>query len=316
MWGMRSRAAWTAALWSLVALMALPGPAGAESSGKALGVTPQAQAERAADVLLLSVGADVFIGDRIVTSDRGLVQIQFSDGTKLVVGPNSAMVLEDYLVRADASAGKFAIDALSGTFRFVTGDAPKDSYLITTPTGTMGVRGTAFDFYVEPEQTSVLSYHGSVILCAVRAACVTLSARCEIGVVQTRASEVLGRGREARGIDAEFFNQAFRYAQSQRELQSRFRISNATSCSRQFERIVAAQQQRVAEVPPVDPPPVDPPPVTPPPKPPKLHDPHGHPNHDHPKHPNEPHEHKGGGPGKPDKSDKPGKPEKKAKKKD
>ena len=40
----------------------------------------------------------------------------------------------------DESAGRFAINALSGTFRFTTGRAPKDRYVIETPTGTIGVR--------------------------------------------------------------------------------------------------------------------------------------------------------------------------------
>src|SRR5690606_42119301 len=84
------------------------------------------------------------IGDRVVTGPSGQVQILFSDRTELVVGPRSALLIEDYLLRNDGSAGKFAINALSGTFRFVTGGAPKDSYVIKTPTGTIGVRGTAF----------------------------------------------------------------------------------------------------------------------------------------------------------------------------
>ena len=326
----QSRAGWTGAMLALGALLGLALPAAsAEGTGTALGVNPQAQAERAADVLMLTVGANLFIGDRIVTGDVGEVQIEFSEGTRLVVGPNSAMVLEDYLIRNDDTPGKFAINALSGTFRFVTGNAPKDRYVITTPTATMGVRGTAFDFFVEALRTSVLSYHGAVVLCAKGQECVTLQSRCQIGQVQRAGSEVLGVGRDARGIDSEFFREAFRYSTSQRSLKSKFRISNAASCSRRFVGSTVAQSQSpvVGVVPPpggpppVDPPPGGPPPVDPPPggpppkpdpgpKPPKEKGPHGHPNHDQPKHPNKPHEHGGGGPGKPDKTDGPGKPEK------
>ena len=32
--------------------------------------------------------------------------------------------------------------------RFITGGAPKNSYVINTPSGTVGVRGTAFDLFV------------------------------------------------------------------------------------------------------------------------------------------------------------------------
>lgn len=308
---------WTGAMLALGTLLGLALPAaGAEGTGTALGVNPQAQAERASDVVILTVGTDLFIGDRIVTGDVGEVQIEFSEGTRLVVGPKSAMVLEDYLIRNDDTPGKFAINALSGTFRFVTGNAPKDRYVITTPTATMGVRGTAFDFFVEALRTSVLSYHGAVLLCATGEDCVTLQARCQIGQVQRAGSEILGVGRDARGIDSEFFREAFRYSTSQRSLKSKFRISNATSCSRRFVRSVAQSQRPVVEVvPPVEPPPPGEPPPKPDPepKPPKQKGPHGHPNHNHPKHPNEPHDHGGGGPGKPDKNGGPGKSEKSGK---
>ncbi|MEO6395263.1 MAG: FecR domain-containing protein, partial [Devosia sp.] len=119
------------------------GPSAA-ATGTAMGVKIDASIESGAITRTLVVGDDLLIGDRVVTDKSGLVQILFEDSTELVVGPNSELVIEDYLLRQDGSAGRLAINALSGTFRFVTGLAPKDRYEITTPTGTMGVRGTAF----------------------------------------------------------------------------------------------------------------------------------------------------------------------------
>jgi hypothetical protein len=78
-----------------------PGTALADATGKALGVDQDARAETRSEVKQLTVGADIFIGDRVITDARGLVQIKFSDSTKLVVGPNSALLIEDYLLRAD-----------------------------------------------------------------------------------------------------------------------------------------------------------------------------------------------------------------------
>src|SRR5687768_16406701 len=69
------------------------------ASGKALGVDPAAAVETKIDSKTLTVGADIFIGDRVVTGAEGLVQIKFSDQTELVVGPNSALLIEDYLLR-------------------------------------------------------------------------------------------------------------------------------------------------------------------------------------------------------------------------
>jgi hypothetical protein len=163
----------------------------------------------------------VFIGDRVVTGADGQVQIKFTDQTELVVGPNSALLIEDYLLRQDDSAGKFAINALSGTFRFTTGRAPKDRYIIKTPTGTIGVRGTSLDFNSSSEETKVLLYHGQVILCNLDKTCVTLDDTCELGAYDLGRSEILGRTDDFKGAAREDLKASFRYAQSQAPLLAR-----------------------------------------------------------------------------------------------
>ena len=122
-------------------LFVLGGTAAALSApaGSAVGVDPAAEINSTGALRTLVVGEDVFLGDLIRTSTGGSAQILFEDGTKLVVGPGSALTIEDYLLRADGSAGKMAINALAGTFRFATGNAAKDRYSIKTPSGTIGV---------------------------------------------------------------------------------------------------------------------------------------------------------------------------------
>ena len=200
------------------------------ASGKALGVKPAAAVESQTDTRTLTVGADVFIGDRVVTGADGQVQIKFTDQTELVVGPNSALLIEDYLLRQDDSAGKFAINALSGTFRFTTGRAPKDRYIIKTPTGTIGVRGTSFDFNSSSEETRVLLYHGQVILCNLDKTCVTLEDTCELGAYDLGKSEIVGHTDDFKGAAREDLKAAFRYAQSQAPLLGAFRVEEAKEC--------------------------------------------------------------------------------------
>jgi hypothetical protein len=86
-----------------IALMLIPIPAQA-ATGTALGVDPAASLETSATTRTLVVGDDIAIGDRIVTDAAGLVHVKFDDDTLLVVGPRSALVIEDYLLRADGSA--------------------------------------------------------------------------------------------------------------------------------------------------------------------------------------------------------------------
>lgn len=202
----------------------------ASPSGAALGVDPAARAEAGKTVRELTVGADIFLGDKVVTDAAGLVQIRFSDNTELVVGPNSALTIEDYLLRNDGSAGKLAVDALSGTFRFITGGAAKDRYLITTPTGTVGVRGTAFDFTVTAERTTVLLYHGAVRICGLTEQCVVLEDSCELGEADTSQAALLGRTDDIRGAARNALKTQFPYAISQLPLLRPFRVDDAERC--------------------------------------------------------------------------------------
>ena len=91
----------------------------------------------------------MFEGQTITTDARGLVQIVFADETRMVVGPNSQLVIERYLMRDPNTVSEFVANALGGTFRFLSGNSPSDAYRINTPGGTIGVRGTAFDLTID-----------------------------------------------------------------------------------------------------------------------------------------------------------------------
>lgn len=209
--------------------LALGGNTAWAASGTALGVDPQAEADKDGAARVLTVGADIFIGDMVKTGPRGNVQIKFDDDTELVVGPNSALLIEDYLLRDDQSVGKFAVNALSGTFRFATGHSAKDRYLITTPTGTIGVRGTWFDFNVG-EETRVMVYRGEVILCDNAGKCVTLGDSCEIGTIDEQEAAILGNADDTEGDLRDDLKSSFIYAQNQSPLNREFWFERAREC--------------------------------------------------------------------------------------
>jgi hypothetical protein len=216
----------------MTTLILTPGLATA-ASGTAMGVDPAAAAERRGASQTLVVGADIFIGDRVVTGAGGQVQIRFSDSTELVVGPRSALLIEDYLLREDGSAGRMAIDALAGSFRFVTGTAAKNRYQIRTPTGTIGVRGTEFDFFVGRGATSVLLYHGAVQICSRAGACELLTRTCEFGQFDAARATLVGHADGVvSGAGRDTLRAMFRFAQSQRVLLRDFRVGGAERCLR------------------------------------------------------------------------------------
>lgn len=217
-------------LLTSIALLLLAAQPAFAASGTALGVDPAARLEDKSGTKTLVVGTDVFIGDRVVTDAKGLVQIRFSDRTKLVVGPRSSLVIEDYLLRDDGSGGKFAINALSGTFRFVTGGAPKDRYLITTPTGTVGVRGTAFDLNVHSDHFSLLLFHGAVLMCNKAKKCVTVDDFCDVGMADLTDAKLLGNTEDFVGAERTSMRGMFPWAVSESDLMSPFWVAQAREC--------------------------------------------------------------------------------------
>jgi hypothetical protein len=119
----------------------LAASAAAQPSGIVIAVVQQSQADGQTGKRVLLAEAPVFSGDHIITGPSGQAQVKFRDDTKLVVGPNSTMVIDAFVFSDEDTARKISINAVKGAFRFITGKSPKDVYSITTPTATIGVRG-------------------------------------------------------------------------------------------------------------------------------------------------------------------------------
>lgn len=222
-----SRSRLLAALLASAVLLCQPAFA---AGGKALGVKPQADLLSSGTSSVLVVGKDIQIGDLVSTGQYGQVQIKFDDETELVVGPNSQLKIEDYLLRGDNSAGKFAINALAGTFRFATGTAAKDRYQITTPTGTIGVRGTEFDFVVDEDGTRVLLFEGAVKICSASGECTEITDPCSLGIYDEVESSDSGATTTMTRKQRDALRKAFKYAQDQSPLMQQFWFANARSC--------------------------------------------------------------------------------------
>jgi FecR protein len=137
----------------------------------------------------LASGSELFEHDK-VTVGSGNAQILFVDGTKLVVGPGSTLMIERFLLRGGTTAQNLSINALRGTFRFITGKSAKSAYNIRTANATIGIRGTGFDFWVK-SNTGVAVLEGKVKLCNISKNCVNLNAGCELGVTKKNAAEKL-----------------------------------------------------------------------------------------------------------------------------
>jgi hypothetical protein len=129
------------ALAAVVAAVAFAPLAHAQPDGIVVAVVQQAHIDAKTGKTVLMPANPVYSGDRITTDAIGNAQIKFRDDTKLVVGPNSALVIDAFIFNKDDTARQVSISALKGAFRFISGKSPKDVYRITTPTATIGIRG-------------------------------------------------------------------------------------------------------------------------------------------------------------------------------
>ncbi len=134
----------------------------AEEIGSVVAVVGSPNATGPGGARKLKAGSLVFEDDKITVS-KGNAQLQLNDGTKLVVGPASTLVLDQFVMRGSSKAEIVSIKALRGSYRFISGRSAKSAYKIATTSATIGIRGTGFDFWVK-KKTGVVVLNGSVNL--------------------------------------------------------------------------------------------------------------------------------------------------------
>jgi hypothetical protein len=103
------------------------------------------------ETVLGGIGEDIFFKDSIETA-KGRMNIKFIDDTNLKLTEHTEVVIDEYYFDPDPSKSKMTMKFVSGTARFTTGRlglVPKENIVITTPTATIGVRGTSFTTSVD-----------------------------------------------------------------------------------------------------------------------------------------------------------------------
>jgi len=107
----------------------------------------------------------VFAGDIVRTSADGQLTLEWLDGTRLVVGPDTLLtVLKCQINKSnDTETSVFKLDAGSIWIRILKVLSQKSKFEITTPTATAGVRGTIFAVHVALDgETKVSVLEGQV----------------------------------------------------------------------------------------------------------------------------------------------------------
>ena len=103
------------------------------------------------ETLTAELDSDIFSYDDVRTGN-GRMAIQFVDDSILKLTEHSKVVIDKFIFDPDPSKSQMAFNMASGTARFITGKLGminKENISITTPTATIGIRGTDFTTTVD-----------------------------------------------------------------------------------------------------------------------------------------------------------------------
>ena len=213
-------------LFAVLALqMALAtSPFAAEEIGKAVAITVSVTGDNGP----LSVSSPIHRDERIQTSSSGTGQFVFRDGTKLAVGPGSTLVLDRSVFVGSNAFKSLGLKATRGTFRWISGTSKSAAYKINTPFGTLGIRGTAFDFYVSSKTAAIILLEGRAEFCGNDGVCKRLTHGCDM--VTANSNGVMGEsGKPSKTAVAGVRNQeSFPFLVGTRKLSRPFQVGGGS----------------------------------------------------------------------------------------
>jgi hypothetical protein len=105
-------------------------------------------------------GTEVDAGDTVRTQQNGRVQVRMADGAYISLQPNTEFGIKDYKFegKTDGSENAF-YSLLKGAMRTVTGligRVNRNKYLVSTPTATVGIRGTGGVIQVQDDGSTLV----------------------------------------------------------------------------------------------------------------------------------------------------------------
>ena len=110
------------------------------------------------DGIIIEKQLDIFSYDTVKTGN-GKVGIEFIDATRVDVTQHSKLIIDEFVYDPNSGTGKLSLKAKLGTVRYASGQIAKNSATnvkITTPTATIGVRGTDFTMTIDEVGSSTI----------------------------------------------------------------------------------------------------------------------------------------------------------------
>ena len=136
-------------LFSVFFLLVLIGQAdaGEDFAGSVTKVSGDAYVIRTGAQFSLNKGMKIFMTDRIKTGKDGALGIVLEDNTLFSLGPDSELVLSDYVFKPLENRFSLLLRLIKGTFVYLSGTIGKlapENVTVETPAGVITIRGTRF----------------------------------------------------------------------------------------------------------------------------------------------------------------------------
>ena len=128
------------------AVLAIAQPAAAEI-GRIKALVGAVSIQRGASIIAATPGFQLDQGDIVLTGKTGRAGIAFLDNTRMALGPNSRITLDEFAYDRSRQTGSFVTSVNRGSLGVVSGNIAKskrDAMRVRTPTSLLGVRGTRF----------------------------------------------------------------------------------------------------------------------------------------------------------------------------
>jgi hypothetical protein len=149
---MRRRAcAWRLAAALAIVAAAVPTPEAAAQGtrvGEVEFVRGAGAAQRdGAEPRVLGQGAPIEQGEVVSTTGNSVAIIKLNDGSRMTLRPNTRIRVDDFVFEQPGQSDNLVLNLLRGGLRMVTGAISKrtSTSRLSTPTATVGIRGTDFD---------------------------------------------------------------------------------------------------------------------------------------------------------------------------
>jgi hypothetical protein len=140
--------------------------AGAQQVGTTTAVNPLSESTPPSGTTApLVVGAHIVHNERIHTSPGGTVQLRFTDKSSMSIGPNTELVINEYVYDPNANSGHLLATLTEGALRYVGGElSHAGAANITTSAANIGIRGGTVTIVQDSKGTEVINHFGTITI--------------------------------------------------------------------------------------------------------------------------------------------------------